>query len=113
MSYIETLEAAGERATPGPLQHFRYRHGGGRSSQHDSVGRQLVADHYYEGDREWFILVRTCYPQILAVLRAAEFLNEPHERTSDEVVSGTVDMWAASDALRQAVEDNAKGGGDD
>lgn len=87
--YIDKLEAAGERARTDDLE-WPF----GKKQAALVTNETLMA----------FSVLAHAMPEIVAVLRAAEYLNEPHERTDDEHVKGTVDLWLASDALRQAVE---------
>ena len=54
-------EAREKAATQGPLKLERYKHGGGRLHVDERYGN-LVADFYYEGDREFYTHVRTDAP---------------------------------------------------
>jgi len=65
-----------ERATPTPLDVIRYEHGGGRLYKEEP--RKLVADFFYEEDRELFIYMRNSLPALIAVAEAAAFLREAH-----------------------------------
>lgn len=72
---IETIKARAEAATPGPWAIARYQHGGGRvATSFDPADRELVADLYHEGDREFLYAARTDVPALLRVAEAARDL---------------------------------------
>lgn len=56
---IEELRELEAKATPLPHHIDRYEHGGGRVSVLDDGVRHLVADYFYEADRELHIALRS------------------------------------------------------
>lgn len=60
---LRTIKERVEAATPGPWAIARYQHGGGRvATSFDPADRELVADLYHEGDREFLYAARTDCP---------------------------------------------------
>jgi hypothetical protein len=62
---LAAIRARAEAATKGVLTIDRYNHGGGRFSLDHAKGRQLVADFYEIGDREFYAEARADIPALL------------------------------------------------
>jgi hypothetical protein len=61
----DAARALCDAATPGPWQIARYSHGGARIYREDGACRDLVADAYREGDREFLFAARDLVPALL------------------------------------------------
>lgn len=62
---LAAIRARADAATQGVLTIDRYNHGGGRFSLDHAKGRQLVADFYEIGDREFYAHARADIPALL------------------------------------------------
>lgn len=77
---LRTIKERVEAATPGPWAIARYQHGGGRvATSFDHADRELVADLYHEGDREFLYAARTDVPALLRVAEAVAMMPTPVE----------------------------------
>lgn len=83
----ELVRSRAAAATVGSYNHDRYFHGGGRLSVIEpdisptrSGRRELIADFYQEGDREWYPLFTPGIADPLAALldREAKVVNRRH-----------------------------------
>ena len=72
-AWLEEVEARASKATP-VANLCRYPHGGGRmTGDHLEPGdhRELIADFYTEGDREFYFSAKEDVPALVALLRLA------------------------------------------